>query len=210
MIIAGAGGFAKELMHVLTGIHAGQEFIFYDDTKVHGHHLFLNKYRLVSSMEQADSLCAVHQNKFAVGVGAAFARRKLYNLFLENNYLPATIIAKTAMVGVEQNEIADGVIIMDQVIIESCNQIGKGSLVHAGCFISHDVSVGKFCEISPFVKLLGNVSIGNGCTIGTGAIILPGITIEEGATVGAGAVVTKNVLAHTVVVGVPAKPLVKR
>ncbi|MBI5151186.1 MAG: N-acetyltransferase [Candidatus Pacebacteria bacterium] len=46
-----------------------------------------------------------------------------------------------------------------------------------------------------------------GASIGSGAVILPGIEIGEGATIGAGAVVTKNVRAHTTVIGNPAKDL---
>ena len=41
--------------------------------------------------------------------------------------------------------------------------------------------------------------------IGAGATILPGVTIGENAVVAAGAVVSKDVLANTVVAGVPAK-----
>lgn len=49
------------------------------------------------------------------------------------------------------------------------------------------------------------VIIKRGSYIGTGAIILSGVTVGEGSVVGAGAVVTKNVPAHRLVVGVPAK-----
>lgn len=41
--------------------------------------------------------------------------------------------------------------------------------------------------------------------IATSATILPGVTVGEHAVVAAGAVVTKDVLAHTVVAGVPAE-----
>ncbi|HEY4785760.1 MAG TPA: DapH/DapD/GlmU-related protein [Bacteroidales bacterium] len=41
--------------------------------------------------------------------------------------------------------------------------------------------------------------------IGAGATILPGVAVGENAVVAAGAVVNKNVLANTVVAGVPAK-----
>lgn len=44
-------------------------------------------------------------------------------------------------------------------------------------------------------------------SIGSGAVILPGVEIGEGALVGAGAVVTRDVPAHTVVAGVPARAL---
>ena len=41
--------------------------------------------------------------------------------------------------------------------------------------------------------------------IATGATVVPGVTIGENAVVAAGAVVTKDVLANTVVAGVPAR-----
>nr|WP_268872092.1 DapH/DapD/GlmU-related protein [Lactiplantibacillus pentosus] len=45
--------------------------------------------------------------------------------------------------------------------------------------------------------------------VGTNVTILPGVTIGTGAIVGAGAVVTKDVPAHTVAVGNPAKVIKK-
>jgi len=44
-----------------------------------------------------------------------------------------------------------------------------------------------------------------GASIGSGAVILAGVTIGEGAMIGAGAVVTKDVPAHAVAKGVPAR-----
>jgi len=47
--------------------------------------------------------------------------------------------------------------------------------------------------------------IGRRASIGSNVTILAGIEIGEGALVGAGAVVTKNVPAHAIVAGVPAR-----
>ena len=49
------------------------------------------------------------------------------------------------------------------------------------------------------------VTLKRGCYLGAGCLVLPGVTVGEGAVVAAGAVVTRDVEAHTVVGGVPAK-----
>jgi maltose O-acetyltransferase len=53
------------------------------------------------------------------------------------------------------------------------------------------------------------ITIGNDCWLGGSAIISPGVTIGDRCIVGAGAVVTRDVAADTVVVGNPAKALVR-
>ncbi|NUQ86455.1 MAG: sugar O-acetyltransferase [Anaerolineales bacterium] len=54
------------------------------------------------------------------------------------------------------------------------------------------------------------ISIGGDCWIGGSAVISPGVTIGDRCIVGAGAVVTKDVPADTIVVGNPAKPIVRK
>lgn len=49
------------------------------------------------------------------------------------------------------------------------------------------------------------IIIERGAWIGAGAIILPGVNIGEKAIVGAGSVVTRDVPAHSIVAGNPAK-----
>jgi UDP-2-acetamido-3-amino-2,3-dideoxy-glucuronate N-acetyltransferase len=52
---------------------------------------------------------------------------------------------------------------------------------------------------------VGPVRIGYGAAIGARTVILPGVTIGRFALVGAGAVVTRDVPAHGLVVGTPAR-----
>jgi len=47
------------------------------------------------------------------------------------------------------------------------------------------------------------------CWIGANSVILPGVTVGENSVVAAGSVVTKDVLADTVVAGVPARVIKK-
>ena len=49
------------------------------------------------------------------------------------------------------------------------------------------------------------VVIGDDCWIGANAVVLPGVNIGKHCVVAAGAVVTKDVPAHSLVAGIPAK-----
>jgi acetyltransferase-like isoleucine patch superfamily enzyme len=49
----------------------------------------------------------------------------------------------------------------------------------------------------------------DGASIGSGAVILAGVRIGEGALVGAGAVVTRDVGSGELVVGVPARAIIR-
>ena len=53
--------------------------------------------------------------------------------------------------------------------------------------------------------VIGRTTVRHGASVGAGAIVLPGLTIGRYALVGAGAVVTRDVPAHAVVVGNPAR-----
>ena len=52
-----------------------------------------------------------------------------------------------------------------------------------------------------------NVRIEQGAWLGANTVVMPGVAIGAGAVVGAGAIVTRDVAAHTIVAGVPARPL---
>ena len=54
------------------------------------------------------------------------------------------------------------------------------------------------------------IRIGKRCWIGANAVILPGVELGDDVVVGAGAVVTRSVASGTTVVGIPARPLVRR
>ncbi|WP_309029731.1 sugar O-acetyltransferase [Streptomyces alfalfae] len=85
------------------------------------------------------------------------------------------------------------------------------------------ITIGRDCQIGPNVQLLtpthpvepeprrdkleaaGPITIGDNVWLGGGAIVLAGVTIGDNSVIGAGAVVTKDVPAHVVAVGNPAR-----
>lgn len=108
-------------------------------------------------------------------------------------------------------------------------KIGKDSLVGEYTVIRGQggVSIGDRVYTSPFTQIIAvnhvfddperpfveqgitaeGISIEDDVWIGSGAIITDGVTVGKGSVVAAGAVVTKDVPPHTVVAGVPARPI---
>ncbi len=105
--------------------------------------------------------------------------------------------------------------------------IGDNVKIQNGVFVYHGVTVedGVFLgpgviltndklprAINPDGSLKGDadwavspILIRRGASIGAGAVVLPGVTVGEFALVGAGAVVTRDVPAHGLVYGNPAR-----
>jgi maltose O-acetyltransferase len=108
------------------------------------------------------------------------------------------------------------IIIGNRVSINEFVHIWGSGRVHIGdnCLIgSHTVITtlthDKKASLYRDTLIVKPINIGNNVWIGTGAIILPGITIGDGAIIGAGAVVTKDVAANDIVLGIPARSLIR-
>lgn len=77
------------------------------------------------------------------------------------------------------------------------------------CVIGHDSVVADCALIAPGAIISGFVHLGRSCYIGAGAMIRQRLQIGDGALVGMGAVVLRDVAAGSIVVGNPARPLVR-
>lgn len=106
-------------------------------------------------------------------------------------------------------------------------QVGDRSSFATGCFVgcSGSIRIGDDVMLGPGVQLHSEnhvmadtgrpikeqgversfVVIEDDCWIGAGTVVTAGVTIGRGSVIGAGSVVTRDVPAHSVAVGVPAK-----
>jgi putative colanic acid biosynthesis acetyltransferase WcaF len=85
---------------------------------------------------------------------------------------------------------------LGQVVLREAATVAQDAFLCGG---THDFA-------SPRLELMvGEIDVGAHAFIGARACILPGVHIGEYAVVGAAAVVTKNVAAHAIVAGNPAR-----
>lgn len=95
---------------------------------------------------------------------------------------------------------------VNRITVGARTSIQDGSVVHvdgdAECVIGDDVTVGHNATVH-------GCTVGNGVVIGIGASVLSHATVGEGAVVAAGALVREGAVVppHTIVAGVPARPV---
>lgn len=102
-----------------------------------------------------------------------------------------------------ENEVTVG----NNVTVKSGVQLWDGVELEDNVFVGGNVSFTN--DRWPRSKNSGwtllKTRVCKGASIGAGSVILPGITIGEGAMVGAGSVVTKDIPAHELWLGNPAR-----
>jgi sugar O-acyltransferase (sialic acid O-acetyltransferase NeuD family) len=123
-------------------------------------------------------------------------------------------VRATNVMQMDDVQIGEGAILCPFVTLTSNIRIGRHFHANLYSYVEHDCMIGDYVTFAPGVKCNGNVIVEDHAYIGAGAVIKQGnpdkpLVIGRGAVVGMGAVVTKDVLPFTIVVGNPARPLIK-
>jgi acetyltransferase EpsM len=149
--------------------------------------------------------------EFVIAIGSNASRRAIVaRLQVEARLAEAgevrfaTLIDPSAILG-SGVEIGEGTVLMPGAIVNSDAQIGRHAILNTGATVDHDCIIGDYAHVSPGVNLAGGVHVGEAAHVGIGASAIPQVRIGEGAVIGAGAAVIRDIPAHVVAIGVPAK-----
>lgn len=129
--------------------------------------------------------------------------------FLEKRGLnPISLIHESAIID-STVELGRGVQIHAGVIVSPCAKIGDFCILNTRSVVEHDCILNDAVEVGPGAVLCGNVTAQAGAWIGASSVVRQKINIGAHTIIGAGAVVVKDIAAHQIVVGTPARPLRK-
>ncbi len=201
MLIAGAGGHAREIIDIFDLIKES-DICLYEDTAVAKSNVL--GFTILTNEESVRQLFK-QDARFVLGVGNPYLRHKMNSVLLGLGGILHSLISPLSYISINNSFLGAGVNIMSFAFISNNVSVEEGALINCRANIHHDVVVGEYCEISPGAVLLGGSKVGKLSSIGSGVTILPKVTIGENCIVGAGAVVTASLPDNCVAVGVPAK-----
>lgn len=217
LVILGGGGVAREIHDIIEAINLQAQnlghykeidFLGFIAEDFENSGLLLERGPILGGDEVLINL--PEGTKYVVGIGDGQIRSKVSAKANAAGLLPHTLIHPEAQIGRYSNQIGPGSIICFGVSITTNVRIGSHVFLDRTSTIGHDVLIHDFVSVYPHVSISGDVEIQTLSTIGTGARIIQGLKVGQESFVGAGAVLTKNVEAGKIVIGVPARELVRK
>lgn len=210
IVIAGAGGFAKEVLWLVQEINQQSRMALTVRCCISPEGAGTIETGMGSwPVAGDDEWAAGHLPAgigFVVAVGDPALRRKIASFYEAAGFKAVTLIHPGVNLS-SAVKVGEGSILYPHSLATTDIVIGRHAVVNLGCTLSHDVVVEDYAVISPGCHLTGNSKVGAGAVLGAGVVLLPGVKVGAGAIVGAGAVVTRDVADGKVVAGVPAKEL---
>ena len=200
MHVVGAGGLGRETLDALfaLGLGAGQ-LVLVDD-----HPPVAELYGVpVRRPEEV-----VGGGHYVVAIGDPAVRRALSSRVLRRGLLPVSVVHPRATLAHDVT-VPGGCLVLANAFVSTGVRLAPHAQVHYNATVGHDSVLEEFVTVLPGANVAGNVVLNTGVTVGSNSCVLPGLVIGARTLIGAGAVVTTHHPPDRVLVGVPARPLVR-
>lgn len=135
-------------------------------------------------------------------------RCRMHQLLVSEGLVPISLVDPSAKICASAS-IGPGLQAMAGTIVHNDARVERQCILNTRSLVEHDCILEEGVELGPGAVLAGRVQVGAYSTICTGASVCPRIRIGRNVIVGAGSVVISDVPDGAVVVGVPAKRILR-
>lgn len=191
-----------------------------DNVKIGAYSIIHDKVEIGANSE-IDSYCEIgYPTPLAEGkllkIGSS-AKIRSHSVFYEGSEFGERLITGHRVTVRELTKAGKNLQIGTQSDIQGTCEFGDYVRIHSNVFVGQLAKLGNFVWLFPYVVLtndphppsntLVGVTIEDFAAVAAKSVILPGIRLGEGCLIAAGSVVNRNVQAHRIYAGVPAKDL---
>lgn len=205
IVIAGAGGFGRELLQWIKDINEKTptwEILGFIDDNLNALDGVETDAKVVGTIKD---YVGKEDEEVALAFGSPELKRKIVSILKAKGAKFATIIHPTALLSPFAHY-GEGFIMFPYSKL-SCNSTVGEFVTLLSTPIGHDNVIGDYTVISGGCNIVRNVKIGQDVFLAAGVCIAQDVIIGDGAYLGLGSVILKDVKPGAKMFGNPARPL---
>lgn len=204
LAILGASGHGKVVAD-LAELEGWRSIVFYDDAWPN---LQFSHWPVLGTFEHLLQRVGEYDGVL-VAIGNNVVRNAKLELLKATAVAIPTLVHPAASVS-RYASISSGTVVFAGAIVNAGAVVGSGCILNTSCSVDHDCVLADAVHVSPGAHLAGGVNVGPLSWIGIGACVKQEIRIGANVQVGAGAVVVCSIADNLIVIGIPAKPQVRK